>query len=245
MIPFYRGLVPYLTTDQMREVDRLMIEVYRIELIQMMENAGRNLAHLARVRFFDGDPTDRRVLLLAGTGGNGGGALVCARWLHNAGAAVRVVLSAPAERLTPVAAHQLTILENMRIPVTLSDSLDDQPPPDLIVDGLIGYSLSGAPRGDTARLINWANASDSPILALDVPSGLDTITGRVFAPAIRASAAMTLALPKEGLVSDAARSVIGELYLANIGVPRELYAEASLELTVDAIFRHSDIVRLW
>ena len=69
--------VPFITTDQMREVDRLMVEVYGIHLIQMMENAGRNLAHLARTRFLDGEPKDKQVLVLAGTGGNGGGGLVC------------------------------------------------------------------------------------------------------------------------------------------------------------------------
>ena len=55
-LPIYTGEVPYLTTQQMVEVDRAMVEDFRIELIQMMENAGRNLAHLARIRFFDGDP---------------------------------------------------------------------------------------------------------------------------------------------------------------------------------------------
>ena len=80
--------VPFITTDQMREVDRAMIEDYGISLVQMMENAGRNLAQLARQRFLDGDPRGRRVLVLAGTGGNGGGGLVCARRLRNWGAEV-------------------------------------------------------------------------------------------------------------------------------------------------------------
>ena len=71
--------VPDLTTEQMVEVDRAMIEDYRIGLIQMMENAGRNLAHLARTRFLDRDPRGRPVLALAGGGGNGGGALVATR----------------------------------------------------------------------------------------------------------------------------------------------------------------------
>ena len=65
--------MPDLTTQQMVEVDRAMIEDYRIELVQMMENAGRNLAHLARTRFLDGDPRRRSVVALAGGGGNGGG----------------------------------------------------------------------------------------------------------------------------------------------------------------------------
>ena len=75
-LPIYPGEVPYLTTEQMVEVDRAMVEDFRIDLIQMMENAGRNLAHLARIRFFDGDPRGKEVVVLAGTGGTGGRALV-------------------------------------------------------------------------------------------------------------------------------------------------------------------------
>lgn len=91
----YEGEVPYVTTDQMVEVDRAMIEDYGITLIQMMENAGRNLAHVARSRFLDGSPQDKSVTVMTGRGGNGGGALVCARRLHNWGARVRVCLAKP------------------------------------------------------------------------------------------------------------------------------------------------------
>ena len=89
--PLYTGPITPLTTSQMIEVDRAMIEDYHIDLIQMMENAGRNLAHLARERFLHGDPRGQKVVVLAGTGGNGGGALVCARRLHNYGADARVL----------------------------------------------------------------------------------------------------------------------------------------------------------
>ena len=81
--PRYTDPLPYLTKEQMVEVDRAMIEDFQIELVQMMENAGRGLAHLVRERFLDGDPRDRHVVVLAGTGGNGGGALVAARRLQN------------------------------------------------------------------------------------------------------------------------------------------------------------------
>jgi len=81
-ILMYSGEIPYVTTEQMIEVDRAMREDYRIELIQMMENAGRSLAHLARVRFLDGNPSGKHVVVLAGTGGNAGGALVCICRLH-------------------------------------------------------------------------------------------------------------------------------------------------------------------
>lgn len=245
MIPFYRKPVPYLSTDQMREVDRLMIEVYHIELIQMMENAGRHLAVLARERFLGGDPQHKRVAVLAGTGGNGGGALVCARWLHNAGTQVEVLLAAAPEAFTPVSAHQLDILLQMGVSVMQADGITDDESPDLIIDGLIGYSLKGAPREPIASLIRAANAIDCPILSLDTPSGLDTATGTVSDPTIRAAATMTLALPKEGLRGETARPVVGELYLANISVPPDLYAQPSLGLHVENLFGISDIIRIW
>jgi NAD(P)H-hydrate epimerase len=245
-IPFYSGEIPYLTTDQMVEVDRAMIETYEIELIQMMENAGRNLAHLARGRFLDGDPRGKKIVVLAGTGGNGGGALVCARRLSNYGAEVQVVVTKADNDFTPVPGQQLNILRRMSVPIALAKS---QPEIsftdlDLIVDGIIGYSLKGSPRGAAAQLIRWANAQDAPILALDAPSGVDTTSGTVYDPAIQAMATMTLALPKEGLVAVGVKANVGELYLADISVPPQLYAEPALALKVGPIFAASDIVRL-
>lgn len=240
----YTGDVPYLTTDQMREVDRAMIEDYTIELIQMMENAGRNLAALARARFFAGDPRGKRIVVLAGTGGNGGGALVCARRLHNWGGQVQVVLTKPDSAFTPIPTHQLGILHRMQVPVFPAIDIHQVVSPDLVVDGIIGYSLQGAPRDEAADLIQWANAQPAPILALDAPSGVDTTTGTVFDPAIQATATMTLALPKEGLRASGIEGKVGELYLADISVPPELYAGPTLGLQVGPIFSEHDIVRL-
>ena len=243
-IPICTDEIPYLTTKQMIEVDRAMTETFRIELIQMIENAGRNLAHLARERFFNGNPRNKKVVVLAGTGGNGGGALVCARRLHNYGATVSVYLTKPDAEFTPVPAHQLEILRRMRISVALAGAIQNVATPDLIVDGVIGYSLKGAPRGAAGELIRWANAQVAPILSLDTPSGVDATTGAVFDPAITAAATMTLALPKEGLRALGVVSKVGELYLADISVPPELYAEPALGLVVGHIFAESEIVRL-
>lgn len=242
--PIYAGEVPYLTTDQMREVDRAMIEDFHIELIQMMENAGRNLAHLARDRFFDGNPSGKTVVVMAGTGGNGGGALVCARRLHNYGANVAVYITTEDKAFTPIPKHQLDILRRMNVSVAQVDTLENQERPALVIDGVIGYSLKGAPHGTAAALIKWANGSGAPILALDAPSGVDTTTGSVFDPAINATATMTLALPKEGLRAVGVDAQVGELYLADISAPPELYAEEALGLNVGNIFAESDIVRL-
>lgn len=237
-------MVPTVTVEQMRAVDRLMIERYQIALVQMMENAGRNLAHLARERFCAGDPIGAHVVVLAGTGGNGGGALVCARHLGNWGARVIVALARPAAEYTGVPAHQLTILRRMNVPLVHGDALDALENPALIVDGLIGYSLRGAPRGTAAAMIRWANARSVPVLALDTPSGLDATTGDVSDPTVVATVTMTLALPKAGLFVPEAATHVGERYLADIGVPPSLYLLPPIGLHVDHLFSASEIIRL-
>ena len=164
--------LPWLTVAQMIEVDRAMVDDYGIVLLQMMEHAGRHLAHLARARFLAGSARGRRVVVLAGPGGNGGGALVAARRLAAWGARVSVLLAAPPARFAAVPRHQLGILTRLGVAASDTGALpDEDEAPDLILDGIIGYSLRGAPRGRAADLIRGANASGAPVLALDVPSG--------------------------------------------------------------------------
>jgi len=242
--PSLVGEVPDLTTDQMVEVDRVMIEDYRIELIQMMENAGRNLAHLARRRFLEGNPRGKHVVVLAGRGGNGGGAMACARRLSNWGASVEVSLIDEPKSYIGIPANQIGILTRMQLPVSPPGDpafLSASSEVDLVIDGIVGYSLAGAPRGTAAEMIRWANGQPAPILALDVPSGLDTATGHVFDPTIHAAATLTLALPKLGLRSR--REHVGELYLADISIPPALFGQA-LGLEVGPLFAESDILRL-
>jgi NAD(P)H-hydrate epimerase len=222
--------IPTLTKDQMREVDRIMIEDLGISLIQMMENAGRNLAELALRRFHPA-----RVIVLAGTGGNGGGGLVAARHLFNRGVDVQVGLARPVEAFDGVPARQLEILDGMRIPVLVGAVA----PADLIIDALIGYSLRGDPRGRTRELIQWVNTAETPVLSLDTPSGLNVTTGEAADPCVEAAATMTLALPKRGLL-DAPQ--VGELWLADISVPPSVYRAFDLE--VGSLFEEDTIVRL-
>ena len=236
--------VPFISTDQMREVDRIMVEEYGILLTQMMENAGRSLANLARSRFLDGDPGGRRVLVLAGKGGNGGGGLVCARRLHSWGADVRVYITDTPSHMGEVTRHQLGILERMGIQVNVAGGPVELAPADLVADALIGYSLRGAPTGSASALIRAANGHGAPILALDVPSGVDATSGAVHDSAIRAAATLTLALPKTGLRAPAATGHVGDLYLADIGVPPDLYASPTIGLVVGPIFGKGDIICL-
>lgn len=233
--------VTSVSVDQMREVDRLMTEEVGISLLQMMENAGRSLATHAR-GMLGGDARGRQIVVLAGRGGNGGGGLAAARRLSVWGAAVTVVLAQSPNDMRGVPRQQLTILEWIGIPVRLAaDGMADLfAGADLVIDALIGYSLRGAPAGPVAALIRAANASGRPMLALDLPSGLDGDSGEASDPTIRSTETLTLALPKRGLLAPAARPWVGQLYLADISVPEKVYRR--LGLTVGPIFARSDII---
>ena len=221
-----------------------MVEDFGIALLQMMENAGRALATVARERFFQGDARGHRAVVLCGAGGNGGGGLVCARRLHAWGCEVTVCLSAYSSRFEGVAGHQLAILEKVGLRVHPPGESLPLPTSELVIDALIGYSLRGAPVGPTAEMIEAANAANVAVLSLDMPSGIDGDTGHALDSAIRADATLTLALAKRGLLEDAARPYVGELYLADIGVHAELYTRAPLCLKVGSVFARGDVVRL-
>ena len=141
---------------------------------------------------------------------------------------------------------QLAILHRLGVEVVSSGQLvatPESPTPDLVIDGVIGYSLRGAPHGGGEALIRWSASAGAPILALDVPSGMDATSGDVHEATVRATATLTLALPKTGLVSGPSHAHVGELYLADIGVPRQLYAEIDLP-DPGALFTDSDLARL-
>ena len=235
---FAAASVPVVTREQMREVDRLMIEGYGIQLLQMMENAGVNLADA--VRRVLGTLQGRRVVVRAGAGNNGGGGLTAARRLSAWGADVHVVLGAGAEDLGDAPALQLAILRQMDVPVArLAGGL---PPHDILIDALIGYSLKGAPRGLVAELITTANGTSVPVISLDTPSGLDVDSGKAPGEAVQAAATVTLALPKVGLLQSEARPYVGELYVADIGVPPSLYGR--LGLAPVRLFAEGPLVRI-
>lgn len=237
---------PAVTPAQMAQVDRIMSEELGVEVLQLMELAGQAVAVWARERFL-GDVTGKRVLVLAGSGGNGGDGMVAARLLHAWGALPTVWLSHDAQALRGAAAHQFQSLVALGVPlIPLPESEQADPPTlpdaDLIIDALLGFGLSGPPSGASTRLIDAANAHPAPILAVDLPSGLDAGSGTPYNPCIRADATLTLALPKTGLLTAAAGPFVGELAVADIGVPADAYAR--LGVTVGPLFSERSIVRV-
>jgi len=229
--------VPSVTADQMREVDRLAVDEFGLGLLQMMENAGRNLAANARAMFGE---QPAAVTLLVGSGGNGGGGLCCARHLHNRGYPVTVILDRERETLRGATQAQLRILEaaGVRPLAPSADVVDALRAAEIVVDALIGYGLRGAPEGRTGELIELCNRHAGRVLALDVPSGLNATTGATPGPVVRAERTLALALPKTGLAGEGS-----ELYLADIGIPPEVYARLGLHYT--PLFAQLDWICLW
>lgn len=227
--PLPGGEVPAVTAAQMALVDRLAIGEYGVDLLQMMENAGGALARVVRTLW----PHRSRATVLAGGGGNGGGALAAARRLCTYGAEVTVVADRPVMDLQGAAAHQAATLRRMEIEFRVEPDEGDGA---VVIDGLTGYGLKGAPRGRAAELIRWAAAS-TDVVSLDVPSGVDATTGHRHRPHISPDVTVELALPKTGLTRAMSRRVL----LADIGIPSILYRR-HLDLDVSAIFVPGDIV---
>lgn len=215
--------VPAVSEREMREVDRIAVEKFGLGILQMMENAGRSLAQHVMERLSE---SAREVLILAGTGGNGGGGLCCARHLRNHGVKVGVVLTRAPGQLSGAAQRQWEILMHSGVealPLNAAGRALESAA--IVVDAILGYSLHGAPRGAAAELIMRCNEVARHVLALDLPSGLDATSGDAPGDSVRANETLTLALPKMGL-----QRFAGDLYAADIGIPTAVYQELDLDI---------------
>ena len=235
---FQRGLglpllssssIPAVTRAQMIEIDRAAIDAYGISLTQMMENAGFWLADLTR-RLLGGSCTGRRIGVIAGRGNNGCGGLAAARRLNLWGAQVEVLLAADPADFSGVPADQLRILQRLGLAPRRfgGEPLRDQ---EVLIDAVIGYGLSGVPSGLPLEVIQAINLAGVPVISLDVPSGIDMDNGEAPDEAVRASATLTLALAKVGLLTAVAAPYVGRLCLGDISIPPAAYETLGVEWT--------------
>lgn len=227
--------VPSVTMEQMIEADRIAVEETGPNLFQMMENAGRSLCQLA-IESLGENWKKSNIIVLAGTGGNGGGGICAARHLANRGAVVKVCITEP-ERLKEVTAYQLYILKSTNAKIISIEELQNENP-DLIIDAIIGYSLVGEPKSKSLELIKWASQQLGIIISLDIPSGINSTTGEAACNHIKPDITLTLALPKTGLLP----VLTGELYLADIGIPNKVYEK--LNLKYQQPFNHNYYIKL-
>jgi NAD(P)H-hydrate epimerase len=240
--------IPTVTAAEMAAVDGLAVDEFGIDILQMMEHAGSHLAELVRAEL-GGDLRGRRVVVAVGPGNNGGGGLAAARHLVNRGASVRVILARPVNRLSDPSRHQLATLLQMSVDccVAIYDVPDEEldrelATADAVIDALLGYRGSGPPHDGVVWLVDRVARASVPVISLDLPSGVDADTGETAGQAIRATATLTLALPKAGLFRAAGRERAGRVYLGDIGLPAALYRRLGLE--VGAPFAKGQIVRL-
>jgi len=215
-----------MSRDEVRAVDAWAIDKIGVPGVILMENAGRSCAELIRERLAGVD--NPSVCLFCGAGNNGGDGYVIARHLLNAGFHVKVILCSEREKIRGDAKVNLDILERLahaveqldmtagglasRIHLLAGDA-------DMVVDALFGTGLQGELREPYRSLIDAINALGRPVLAVDIPSGLDCDTGEPLGTAIKAAYTVTFVAVKKGFTAspDAAK-YIGELYIASIGI---------------------------
>lgn len=233
------GAVPTATAAQMAEADRIASDGLGIPLDTLMENASRQVA--AAIRLFFDDLSGKDVVALAGKGNNGGDALGALPYLRDAGALIEAFTVGERDDVTVLAGIRHDALTRSGVTVSVSAGIDDRTivrrleRADIVIDGLLGYGATRAARGEVARLILLATAAAAPpkTVAVDLPSGLHPDTGiRALDPQagiVRAVLTVTLALPKPGLFVKDARAYVGELVVADIGIPPEAFARLGIE----------------
>ncbi|MBQ7418716.1 MAG: NAD(P)H-hydrate dehydratase [Acidaminococcaceae bacterium] len=229
-----------LLAEEMRALDRAAEEEIGIPGIVLMENAGRAVAEAAEKML--GSCCHKRIVIFAGKGNNGGDGSGAGRWLHNRGADVALVLAARAEELSGSAADELQYYISCGAPVMEVTDPEDEVQfgkienlalrADLVVDALLGTGFSGKMRPLFSRLCHCINSAkkENPgckVLAVDVPTGVSSDTGAADRQAVRADATVTMALPKLGLYLYPGADFVGELQVADIGMPSSLLAEAA------------------
>ncbi len=218
-----------LTAEQMQAVDRRTIKDVGIPGVVLMENAGRGVAEEVLRRFPSAEAS--RVLVLSGKGNNGGDGYVVARYLMNNGWQVQIVVLAPREAIKGDAKTNLTALENCGGVVSfvkdaegLDSLLSSCGEVAVLVDALLGTGLTKNVDGLYRSAIEWLNDQKAPVVAVDVPSGIDASNGRILGAAVAATLTTTFAYPKIGLVSYPGAAYTGELLVIDIGIP-ELIAK--------------------
>jgi hydroxyethylthiazole kinase-like uncharacterized protein yjeF len=204
-----------LTSEEMGAADRLAI-AGGVPGIVLMENAGRGVADEVARRF----PDAGTVAVLCGPGNNGGDGFVAARLLHDKGYAVRLGFDGDVDRLPPDASAMAKLWAGVVAP--LSEALFADA--DVVVDALFGAGLARPIEGQFATLIEALNASGRPVVAVDVPSGVDGATGAVRGVAVRAGATVTFFRLKPGHLLVPGREACGAVSVVDIGIPDEVLA---------------------
>lgn len=208
-----------VTPEEMALADRVAIERERVPGMELMERAGQAVARAALEMFH---VAGGRVTIWCGKGNNGGDGFVVARLLGESGAVVRVVLLADPEELGGDAAESYGLMRSAGIQALRPSGGEARAVggiSDLAVDAIFGTGFRGRAEGVHAEAIAAMNSSGCPVLAVDIPSGVDGGTGAAAGPAVRADRTVTFAALKVGLVQYPGAGLAGEVEVADIGIP--------------------------
>ncbi|NOY57445.1 MAG: NAD(P)H-hydrate dehydratase [Calditrichaeota bacterium] len=228
-----------VTAKQIASMDRYAIDDLKIPGITLMENAGRGIAEIALSLL--GRPEQKRVHVYCGPGNNGGDGYVVARHLSNRGADVRVFILAKQEKIQGDALINLEILMKMGQKVSFIEKIPQVEKPALIVDAMLGTGVAGSLRGLFAKVAEFINSQNVPVLSVDIPTGVNADTGAVEGPAIRATATATMALLKRGLVFSPGREYAGRVHIVDISMPPAVVKKKQQKVW---LLEKGDIVRL-
>ena len=215
-----------MSRDEVRAFDAWAINELGIPGVVLMENAGRSCAELIKKEF--AGAANPKVCIFCGTGNNGGDGYVIARHLLNSGFEVVVVVCGDRKKIKGDAKKNLDILEGMGQLIKQLNLKDSNIPGQveafsanagMLVDSLFGTGLSGQLSDEYKQLIESINAQHYPILAVDIPSGLDCDTGKHLGAAIKANYTVTFVAVKKGFTStNTAAPYTGEIFVASIGI---------------------------
>lgn len=218
----HQFMLHHATAKEINKLDKLAIK-HGLQILQMMEIAGWHILPLFKKLKI---PKSHQVTVVCGKGNKAGDGLCAARHLNNHGWSVNIILLS--QDLKPNPLHHLHLLKKMKLPIYIYKSKPSKSQTliaksQVIIDALIGYQLKGNPRGDYATIIDHINKSIAKIIAYDIPTGIDATTGKYFTPCIKAHATLTLALPKKAFKYKLARKYSGKTFLADIGIPKQIY----------------------
>ena len=222
-------LIALPDAETMRAIDRWAIDQQGVPGLELMERAGAAVTRAVEVHCADGP-----VAVVCGKGNNGGDGLVAARQLRESGREVTVVCVAPLEQLSGDARENLRRLPG-DAPVSLADGLPAIAGAAAAVDALLGTGFAGEPHGPTAMAIEALNASPAPVVAVDVPSGVDASTGVVVASAVRAAITVTFHAAKPGLWIRPGKAYAGDVHTVDIGIPRGAPSTTAIGLIATSV----------
>jgi len=225
-----------VTSQQMKKIDRKAIEKYGISGLVLMENAGLKVFN--NLKNIYPKLMNKEVIVIAGSGNNGGDGFVVARHLYNYGVKVKVILLCSFNKIKGDAKINLNTIDKMGIELIeimtfkIEEIEEILSVSDIIIDAILGTGLQGMVIGLKAKMIDIINKSEKEIVAIDIPSGLNADTGHVGGNCVKASYTITLALPKIGLMIYPGVNYAGKLIIEDISIPKSLLEDKELQINL-------------